>query len=69
MDEASLGEEVPDAAIEHASVEVDAFVPRLQHKVDLVVDQHLLVLVVGFHNIHPVVKSEEIMSSADHLLK
>ena len=27
LDEAPLGEEVPDAAVEHASVEVDALAP------------------------------------------
>ena len=69
LDEATLGEEVPDAAVEHASVEVYALVPRLEHELVLMVDELLLIFVVGFDDILPVVEIEEVVSLVDHVVE
>ena len=69
MDEAPLGEDVPDAAVEHASVEVDALVPRLEHLHVLVVDQFLIGLVVFVNDVFPVGQVEEVVSFVDHRIE
>ena len=69
LNEASLGKEVPDAAVEHASVEVDALVPRLDHELVLMVDKLLLFGVVGIDDILPVVEVEEVVSLVDHVVE
>ena len=69
LDEAPLGEEVPDTAVEHAGVEVDALVPRLEHELVLMVDELLLIGVVGIDDILPVGEVEEVVSLVDHVVE
>ena len=69
LDEAPLGEEVPDAAVEHASVEVVALVPRLEHELVLMVGELLLIGVVGIDYVLPVVEVEEVVSLVDHVVE
>ena len=68
-DRLSVGEVVPDAAVEHASVEVDALVPRSQTVAPLHVDQILVLVVVGLYDVLPSVLIEEIVSCSCHVLE
>ena len=69
MIEASLGEHVPDAAVEHASVKVDALVPRLHHEQTLMVDKLLIIGVVVIDDILPVCEVEEVVKRVDNVVE
>ena len=65
----SLGKQVPDSAVEHASVEVYAIVPLLQHHGLLMLNQRLVSLVVCLDSVLPVRLLEEVVRFHDHLLE
>ena len=69
MDVAPLDEEIPDAAVEQASVPEFALVPILEHELVLIVDELLLIGVVGIDDILPVVKVEEVVRLYDHVFE
>ena len=69
MYEASLGEEIPDSAVEHSCVEVDAIVPFEEHKFLLMVDYFLIFFIVLSHDILPVAQIEEVVSIVDHAIE
>lgn len=69
MHHASLGEKVPDSAVEHAGIEVDAIIPCIQHELVLMVDQLLLSRVVCVEDVLPVMEIKEIVSVVDHLVE
>ena len=74
MHHASLGEEHPDAAVEHSSVEVligvyFALIPRPEHERVLIFDGNLLFGVVGIDDILPVGEVEEVVSLVDHVVE
>ena len=69
MDEASLGEEIPNSAVEHSCVEVDAIVPFEEHKLLLMVDNLLIFFVVLCNDVFPVAQIEEVVGLVDHFVE
>ena len=68
-DELSVGELVPDATVEHTSVEVDTLVPAGQVLLPLLVNKGLVGRVVGVDSVLPPVMIEEDVSPLGHLLE
>ena len=69
MDETSLSEEIPDSAVEHSCVEVDAIVPFEEHKLLLMVDNLLIVCIVLCNDVFPVAQIEEVVGLVDHFVE
>ena len=67
--EVSLGEHVPDAAVEHTSAKVDALVPRLHHEHTLMVDKLLIIGVVGIDDLLTVWEVEEVVKRVDNVVE
>ena len=68
-DDLSVDELVPDAAVEHTSVEVDTLVPASQVVLHVLIDKGLLSGVVLFHNFPPDVLFEEGVGCGSNLFE
>ena len=65
----NISECVPDASVEHTSVEVDASVPRVQAELPLLVNVVLVGVVVVTGNLTPVVAVQELFLFVVHLVE
>ena len=65
----SVGEVVPDTAVEHTSVEIDTLVPARLAERPLLVDNSLVGIHVGTDNILPAFLVEEGVGSVSHILE
>ena len=60
---------VPDTSVEHSSVKVDALIPARLSESPLLVDNSLVLLVVGFQDVLPSFLAEEGVSFVGELIK